>query len=62
MDGGSPVQTGSRDFNRKLKKSFFESSLEIFTACFPLGYTPGLSALLCVCARAWSDQLIKDWR
>lgn len=41
--------------NRKKKKIaeevglfFFEGSLEIYTACFPLGNTCGLSALLCL--------------
>lgn len=44
---------------------FFESSLEIslyisiYTACFPLGHTPGLSALLCARRSMPSDPLVK---
>lgn len=44
----------------------FESYVEIYIACFPLGHAPGLSALVCVCVCARqsmpSDERVKDWR
>lgn len=50
-----PIRTGSCDFKQKEEEDcwrswtvFFEGSLEIYTACFPLGNTCGLSALLCL--------------
>lgn len=56
-------QTGS--LNRKLKIAEECGPVvdwKIYTACFPLGHAPGLSALLCVCRSMPSDQLVKDWR
>lgn len=61
MDG----TVDSCDFSREKKSLDWRRFLgKIFTACFLQGYTPGLSAPLCacVCAGAWSDQFMKDWR
>lgn len=46
----------------RLWTGFFESDLEIYTACFPVGHTSGLSTLLCVYQSMLPDLRVKEQR